>query len=49
MEHEHFWAVVQHGWSLPTRQSDAAKVIKKNQEPQKSHKSLAISALKLEG
>ncbi|PVH33721.1 hypothetical protein PAHAL_8G054400 [Panicum hallii] len=27
MEHEHFWAVVQHGWSLPTQQTDAAKII----------------------
>ena len=27
MEHEHFLQVVQHGWSLPTFQTDAAKHI----------------------
>ena len=27
MEHEHFWEIVQHGWSVPTFQTDKAKVI----------------------
>jgi hypothetical protein len=27
MEHEHFFQVVQHGWSLPTNQTDKAKVL----------------------
>ena len=27
MEHEHFFSIVQHGWSLPTPQTDAAKII----------------------
>ena len=27
MEHEHFLDVVQHGWTLPTNQTDCAKII----------------------
>ena len=27
MEHEHFMDIVQHGWSLPTSQTDTAKII----------------------
>ena len=27
MEHEHFFSIVHHGWSLPTFQTDAAKII----------------------
>jgi len=27
MEHEHFTSIIRHGWSLPTSQIDAAKII----------------------